>query len=140
MKITIGSDHRGIELKEKIKASFKDFVWMDAGANGADRTDYPIYAKRVVDSLLNKQADYGILICGSGIGMSIAANRYPKIYAALCWNESVAKVAKSDDGANVLILPADYVSIDDALKIVKAWMDAEFKGGRYQDRLELIDV
>ena len=82
----------------------------------------------------------GFFICGSGIGMSIAANRYPKIYAALCWNESVAKVAKSDDGANVLIPPADYVSIDDALKIVKAWMDAEFKGGRYQDRLELIDV
>jgi RpiB/LacA/LacB family sugar-phosphate isomerase len=140
MKITIGSDHRGFGLKEIIKKHFSDTEWVDVGTTDSEqRVDYPVFAKSVCKNVLEKTADLGILICGSGVGMSIAANRFPKIYAALCWNTEVACAAKNHDSANVLILPADFVANDEAVEIVQTWLKSEFLGDRYLDRLKIID-
>ena len=138
-KIIIGSDHRGFDLKQAIIEKFTEYEWIDIGANDKNRSDYPIYAKKLCDKILNGEGECGILICGSGIGMSIAANRLPGVYAGLCWNEVVARLAKEDDGVNVLVLPADLVLLEDAILIFKAWFDAKFKDGRYKERLLMID-
>jgi len=148
MKIVIGSDHRGFELKKKIIETIKNagdvFIeWSDAGCESAERCDYPVYAKAVATKVVNKQAEYGILICGSGIGMALAANRHKGVYAGLCWNEKVAQVAHADDGVNVLVLSADIVSESQNLSIVAAMIDAwknkTFKEGRYRERLNQVD-
>ncbi|MBU1008201.1 RpiB/LacA/LacB family sugar-phosphate isomerase [Candidatus Dependentiae bacterium] len=140
MKIIIGSDHRGYALKEQLKEAFSQIEWVDVGTtNGDDRADYPVVTKSVCKKILEGESDRGILICGSGIGVSIAANRFPKIYAALCWSPEVATVAREHDGANVLALPADFLDGDRAVATVQAWLDALFAGGRYQKRLDMID-
>jgi ribose 5-phosphate isomerase B len=139
MKISIGADHRGYELKAKIIERFKDIQWIDVGTNSTDRTDYPIFAKKVCNNILKKESDLGILLCGSGVGVGIAANRFRGIYAAVCWNTKVAQLAKSDDNANVLVIPADFVSPEEAFNIIKFWLSAGFKGGHYQKRLEMIE-
>jgi ribose 5-phosphate isomerase B len=139
MKITIGSDHRGFDLKSQIIEHFKDIKWLDVGTNSKERTDYPIFAKKVCNNILKKEADLGILLCGSGVGVGIAANRFKGIYAAVCWNAQVAQSAKADDNANVLVLPANFISKEEALAIIKAWLGAEFKGGHYQKRLEMVE-
>ncbi len=140
MKISIGSDHRGVELKSKIISNFKDIEWLDVGAYDLTKSDYPIYAKKVVQNIIDNNSELGILICGSGVGMSIAANRFKHIYAALCWNPQVASAARCDDMANILVLPADYISLEYAFEVVNAWLKAEFKGGRYQTRLDLTNL
>ncbi len=139
MKISIGADHRGFLLKQAIIKRLLDISWLDVGTDSTARTDYPIYAQRVCRDLTEKKADLGILICGSGVGICIAANRYKGIYAALCWNSDVARMAKEDDGANVLVLPADFISEQEAFAIINAWLKASFKAGVYQKRLALID-
>jgi len=147
MKIAIGADHKGYELKKKLIEHFGQddgqdghYQWLDVGADSDQRTDYPIFAKKVCDAITSGQAQLGVLICGSGIGMSIAANRVKHIYAALCWNELVASAARQDDGANVLVLPANYVSFEQSIAIFNAWVNTKFKGGRYKDRLDMVDV
>ena len=100
--------------------------------------------KLVTKQILDNKADFGVLICGSGIGMAIAANRSKNIYAALCWSEELAQIAYEDDGVNVLVLSSDYVANHDNIEIVRtilmAWVDQTFKGGRYQERLDMIDA
>ncbi len=140
MKITIGSDHRGFETKKFLMENINEFTWLDEGCCDDTRTDYPVYAKKVCQRILSDEASCGVLLCGSGVGMSVAANRNRGIFAALCWSEKVAKMARQDDGANVLVLPTDFVSPEQAVAIFYAWQNAEFKGGRYQQRLEMIDV
>ena len=145
MIISIGSDHRGFELKNKILDKFKDssIKLIDLGCFEPIRCDYPIFARKVAQSILKKESDFGILICGSGVGMSIAANRFKKIYAALCWNSEVAEASYADDGANVLVLSSDFLSIQENMAIVvsmiNSWKSNTFKGGRYKERLEMID-
>ncbi|MFC1894828.1 ribose 5-phosphate isomerase B [Candidatus Dependentiae bacterium] len=140
MKITIGSDHKGYSLKCAIKKELGDKIELiDVGTDSQVRTDYPIYAKKVCNNILEGKTDFGILICGSGIGMSIAANRHDGIYAALCWNEQVAKLAKADDNSNILVLPSDFLTSKDSFAIIHAWLYTEFKCERYLDRLKLID-
>ncbi len=139
MKISIGADHRGFKLKQAIVEHFGDVEWLDVGTHDEQRTDYPLYAQRVCKAISDGGAQAGILICGSGVGVSIAANRFKGIYAALCWNADVARLAKEHDGANVLVLPSDFVTSEQAFEMIKAWRDAVFKGGRYQERLEMMD-
>lgn len=140
MKIFIGSDHRGFVLKEKLKQAFPKVEWHDVGTDSDQkRVDYPVFAKRVCTALLEGKADLGILICGSGVGVSIAANRNPGIYTALAWEPAIARISREHDNANILALPADYISFDVAIDTVKAWLDAGFAGGRYQERLAMID-
>ena len=143
MNIVIGSDHRGFTHKEFLKnQSMIDnatIVWHDVGAYSRDRSDYPVYVVPVVTAVLNQQADMGILLCGSGVGMSMAANRFPGIYAALAWNEDIGRISREDDWANILVLPADFLTHQQALSIVSAWLRAQPKSGEYQERVAMID-
>lgn len=139
MKISIGSDHRGFELKTRIIKNLRNVSWLDVGTTTKERTDYPIFAKKVCKNVLDAEVERGILICSSGIGMSIAANRFPGIYAALCWNVEIATSATQDDNANILVLPADFLEVKSAYRIINVWLHTDFKGGRYQKRLKMID-
>jgi ribose 5-phosphate isomerase B len=139
MKISIGADHRGFELKQAIIKAFAQIDWLDVGTHSTQRTDYPVVARAVCEQILTDEATRGILLCGSGVGVSIAANRHPGIYAALCWNAELARTAREDDNANILVLPADYLTTDQACDMVRAWLEATFKGGHYQKRLDMID-
>jgi len=142
--IAIGSDHRGYELKKTLleQTEFQGFTisWKDVGTYSDERTDYPLYAKKVADCVARKDVDYGILLCGTGIGASIAANRYPYIYAALVWNPDIARLAKEDDNCNILVLPADWLTLEEAQACIESWLTATFKEGRYQERLKSIDA
>lgn len=139
MRISIGADHRGFELKKFIINHFKEYEWIDVGTHSVERTDYPLYTQKVCREILQLNTVLGIAICGSGVGVSIAANRFKGIYAALCWNPQVAKHAREYDGSNVLAIPADFVTSADAVDIINAWLNAEFKGGEYQTRLKMMD-
>lgn len=139
MKISIGADHRGFQLKKTIIALFGDIDWVDVGTDSTERVDYPVYAKRVCENIKMGTSLRGIIICGSGIGACMAANRYKNIYAALCWSPEIARVGVEDDKANVLVLPADFITLEQAQAIINMWLTAHFKGGRYQARLDMID-
>lgn len=144
IRIAIGTDHRGFEIKRQLTeiAHIGTHVieWIDVGTFSSKRTDYPEFALKVVTLLRNGEADRGILLCGSGIGMAIAANRFAGIYAGLVWNEKVARSAREDDNVNILSLPADYLTSNEVPGIIDAWLSARFKKGRYQERLEMIDA
>jgi len=140
MKIAIGSDHRGFATKNIIIEQIDAYDWIDVGCFNDTRCDYPEFAKLVVGAISSKEADLGVLICGSGIGMAIAANRFAGMYAGLCWNPEIAKSAREDDNVNILVLPADFVSSEQVIEIIHAWLQATFKGGRYQKRLDMIDT
>lgn len=138
--IAIGSDHGGFKLKEEIKkyldeieADYKDF-----GTYSEERTDYPIYAEKVCDAILSKECDKGILVCKSGCGMTIVANKFKGIRAGLMINEEEAKYAKADNNINVVTLSQRNTSIQEAVKIIRMWLGTEFKGGIYNDRLNMI--
>lgn len=139
MKISIGSDHRGYALKTAIIKHFPQYQWLDVGAHDSQRSDFPIYTKKVCLDVVQGTVHEGIFVCGSGIGPSIAANRHKGIYAALCWDEEVARLAKEKNGSNVLLLPADYLTAHQAFSIIESWLGATFQGGRYQERLNMID-
>ena len=141
--IAIGADHRGYAMKEFLKKHTEfdgaHIDWHDVGAVDDQRSDYPTYAIRAVAAMREKAIDSAILICGSGIGMAITANRYPGIYAGVVWNADIAAIAKEHDHVNVLVFPSDYVNNEEALKMVQAWLKAEKKDGRYEKRLEMIE-
>ena len=144
MTIALGSDHRGYEHKEFIKkhATYqnKKITWLDVGTDSHERTDYPEYAIKVCNALGERKAEYGALLCGTGVGMAVAANRFEKIYAGLAWNEEIARLSKKDDNINVLVLPADYVTPQQAVAMVDAWLNADFNEGRYRTRIAMIDA
>ncbi|MGC2310364.1 MAG: RpiB/LacA/LacB family sugar-phosphate isomerase [Candidatus Babeliaceae bacterium] len=140
--IAIGADHRGFALKQfLIEHQFNTYMitWHDVGTFSAERTDYPPYAHAVCNMILSKQADFGVLLCGDGVGVTIAANRFKYIYCGLAWNADVARHAREDDNINVLALPADYLTPSQTLELLNAWLTASFKGGVYQRRIQEID-
>jgi len=140
--IAVGSDHVGYELKENIKAylSELDIECLDFGAFARDRTDYPRYAEQVARAVLVGHAVSGILICGTGIGMAITANKVAGIRAAACSEPYTARFARQHNDANVLTLGARVVGPGLARMIVEAWLDAEFEGGRHATRLDMITL
>jgi ribose 5-phosphate isomerase B len=127
MKIAIGSDHAGFSLKEKIKEFLlsKGYEVLDFGTNSTEATHYPIFAKEVARAIQRKEADFGILICGSGIGMCIVANKFKGIRAALCLNEYMARMSRRHNNANVLCLGDRVLGEELALSIVSAWLSEE---------------
>lgn len=139
MKIAIGADHRGFELKQAIQNELATITWHDCGTHSLERTDYPLYAHAVVKELLTSNAELGVLLCGTGIGMAIAANRHPGIRAALAWSAAIAIRAKEEDYANILVLPADYVTVEQAVTMIKSWLAARNKEGRYKERIMMLD-
>ncbi len=140
MKISIGADHRGFDLKAHLIEALSEHTWFDVGTNDTKRVDYPPFAKEACASVLRGKAERGLLICGSGAGMAIAANRFNGIYAAVCWDVASAQIARQDDGINVLVLASDFVNNTVADAIVRTWIETPFKAGRYQERLAMVDA
>lgn len=141
--IAIGSDHRGFFHKTLILAQINEVSdgirWSDVGAFVKERSDYPLFAAKVCHDILQKRAQLGVLLCGTGVGMAIAANRYRGIYAALAWNEEVAQLSRAHDWANVLVLPADFVSVDLAVSMIRVWLATTPLFDEHHDRVEQID-
>jgi len=140
MKIALGSDHAGFELKEQIKRKLQsqDITIDDRGTHSADSCDYPDYARLVAEQVAARQADFGILVCGTGIGMSIAANKVPGIRAARVVSESDAEMAREHNNANVLTLGARVTGAEEAFRIIEKWLATPAAGGRHQRRVEKI--
>lgn len=138
--IAIGADHGGYKLKEEIKKYFdeKEIEYKDFGTDSEERTDYPIYAKKVAESIQSKECDLGILVCRSGYGMTVVANKFKGIRAANIFNEESAKFAKADDDINVITLGGDYLSTNESICIIRNFLGAEFKKGRYEERLKMV--
>ncbi|MDD4308753.1 MAG: ribose 5-phosphate isomerase B [Candidatus Cloacimonetes bacterium] len=138
MKLAIASDHAGFELKEAIKHAFPMHQFTDFGTHCTDSMDYPDTgfpaAKAVAEGICEK----GILICGSGIGMSITANKVTGVRAALCTITDVARLSRRHNDANVLVLAARFTAADYAIEIASAWLETAFEGGRHQNRLNKI--
>jgi len=139
MIIAIGADHRGFSIKELLKEHFSEHQFIDVGAYNDVRSDYPLFAHQVAQLLQKNIVTKGILLCATGIGMAIVANRYKGIYAGVIWNEKLSKESREDDNTNVLVLPCDGVDFFDPIKITKIWLETEFNGERYAYRLALID-
>jgi len=140
-KIFIASDHAGFELKSFLVQQLKNkFSVVDLGAESTESVDYPVYAQSLTKSVLEDQNSVGVLMCGSGIGMSISANRFKGIRAALVWNEEVAKLSRQHNNSNVLVLPARFMSKEEALKIILSWLQTEFEGGRHEKRILKIET
>jgi len=140
LKVAIGCDHAGFKLKEFIKSHLqeKGFEVIDKGTYSEERVDYPVYGEAVARAVASKEADKGIVICGTGIGISISANKVKGIRAALCTNEYMAKMARRHNDANILALGGRVLGQDLAISIVDAFFSEEFEGGRHEKRVNLI--
>ena len=139
--IAIGADHGGYKLKEEIKKYFDEqgIEYKDFGTYSEERVDYPDIAKKVSKAVQSKKCDRGILICRSGYGMSMVANKFKGIRSAPCFEETAAKFSRMHNDSNMLALGADYVTTSKAIQIVRVWIATEFEGGRHSDRLALIE-
>ncbi len=142
MKLAIGSDHAGFELKEIIKENLKNqgHEMKDFGCYSSESTDYPDYAHPVADGVEQQEFDFGILICGSGNGINMTANKHQGIRSALCWEVEIASMARAHNNANVLALPARYIGMELAQQIVDAFLTTEFEGGRHERRVGKIGM
>ena len=142
MKIAIASDHGGFEAKDALIKHFadKNINLINLGTDSTDSVDYPDYADKMAEYILNEKADLGILICGTGVGISIAANRHKGIRAALLYNEFVAKMAKQHNNANVLVFGGRTMPVDDVIKYIDTFLQTEYEGGRHQKRLDKLDI
>lgn len=140
MKIAIGADHAGYEVKEQIKKQLEEMNLEveDLGTNSLESVDYPDYGAAVGREVASGKADEGIVVCGSGIGIAIAANKVKGVRAAQAWNEETARLAREHNNANVLSIGARVLPAEEIPKIVKAWFDAKFQGGRHEGRIEKI--
>lgn len=144
MNIAIGADHRGFECKAYIKqyvvGNENPIAWIDVGAHNDEPSDYPVFAQAVVKAMHDQEAERGVLICGSGTGMAITANRFPGIFAGVVWNDESARISYEHDKVNILVIPSDFVTNDQAARMINVWLAALFKGGRYQERIDMIDA
>ncbi len=140
--IPVGADHAGFELKERLVQELTALGYdpVDVGTHSAASTDYPDYAHVVADRVARGEVKRGVLLCGTGLGMAYAANRHHGVRAAVAWSPEIAKLAREHNDANVLVLPARFVSTDEGIAILKAWLDTPFEGGRHQRRIDKIEV
>lgn len=138
MKVAVGSDHAGFTLKQFLKENLPDISWIDLGPTSADRTDYPDFAEKVAQKVLSKECAFGVLICGSGIGMSIAANKIAGIRAAHVESEITAKLSRAHNDANILCIGSRITGPEYAKEIIETWLNTSFEGGRHQDRIKKI--
>ena len=136
--LLVASDHAGFDLKQELKNHTKQIVWKDLGCFNKEKTDYPDWADKLCRNLQNNMK--GVLICGTGQGMAMKANRYSHVRAALCWNQDIAKLARSHNKANVLCLSGRFLNIDQALSILNVFLTTEFTAQEaYQRRVEKLD-
>ena len=141
MKIAIGSDHAAYKEKQILINYLENrgLTVLDFGTDSEDSVDYPIFGQKVAKSVLNEIANKGIIICGTGIGISIAANRFKGIRAALCTSESHAEMSRKHNDSNILALGSRTTSIDLLKKIVKVWLETDFEAGRHINRVNMLD-
>ena len=139
--IPIGADHAGYALKTRLLAELRTlgFEPLDLGVYNADAADYPEFAHAVASRVERGEAKRGVLLCGTGLGMSYAANRHHGVRAAVTWNADIARLARQHNDANVLILPARFVSDEEGVEILHAWLTTPFEGGRHERRVREID-
>jgi len=140
MKIAIGGDHAAVDLKAEIikKLESEGHIVSNFGTNSGDSVDYPDFGHPVAQAVLNNEADFGIVICGSGNGINMTVNKYAGIRAAIAWNTELASLARQHNNANILTLPARFISIEEGLEITDAFFTAEFEGGRHERRVAKI--
>lgn len=140
--IAIGSDHAGFDLKKEIITYLKtkNVQVSDKGCFSTERADYPDFGHAVAEAVIKKEVQAGILMCGSGNGINMSANKHKGIRAALCWNAEITSLARQHNDANILVLPARYISKEEAFKCVDIFLNEQFEGGRHQQRVEKIDV
>jgi ribose 5-phosphate isomerase B len=140
MIIATGSDHAGFKLKEAVRKHLleKGIEVKDFGTYSEDSVDYPDFAHPVANAVENKEVDFGIIMCGSGNGINMAANKHKGIRAALSWNAEIAKLARQHNDANILTLPGRFIEEAEALKAVDVFLETAFEGGRHQKRVEKI--
>lgn len=138
--IGIACDHAGYQMKEELKVflSEQGYQVKDFGTNSEESMDYPDVAHPLANSVESGECEFGIALCGSGNGISMTLNKHQQIRAALCWNTELAALAKQHNNANVLSLPARFISLEEAKNIVRSYIDATFEGGRHQRRVEKI--
>lgn len=139
--IPIASDHAGFEMKGKIEAALEKMGYgvQDLGTHSEEPSDYPDYAHPLAKEISTGEAKRGILLCGSGIGVDIVANRYPHVRAALAWKPEIAELSRRHNDSNVLVIPARFVSDEEAVEMTKRWLETPFEGGRHARRVEKID-
>ncbi|HCN83470.1 MAG TPA: ribose 5-phosphate isomerase B [Sphingobacteriaceae bacterium] len=138
ISIAIGGDHAGYEYKRELISFLKDYTVKDFGTYSTDTVDYPDFAHPVASAVESKEYNVGILLCGSANGVAIAANKHQGIRAALCWTEDVAKFARLHNDANIICIPARFVSIELAKKMATLFLNTAFEGGRHADRVNKI--
>ena len=138
LKIAIGADHAGFDYKQGIIDALTAKEIKDFGTYSSDSVDYPDFAHPVASGVESGDFDFGILICGSGNGVAMTANKHQGIRAAICWNEELAERARSHNNANILCIPARYISPEEAKKIVEVFFSTEFEGGRHANRVDKI--
>ncbi|MBA3656370.1 MAG: ribose 5-phosphate isomerase B [Gemmatimonadaceae bacterium] len=141
-QIPIAADHAGFEMKEKLVGELRKLGYepQDLGASSAESTDYPDFAHPLAREVSRGEAKRGILLCGSGIGMDIVANRYPHVRAALAWKPEIAELSRKHNDSNVLVIPARFLSDEEGLEIMKRWLETDFEGGRHERRVEKIET
>jgi ribose 5-phosphate isomerase B len=141
-RILIASDHAGFELKEKLEQALVDrgFDVRDLGTDSAASTDYADFAHPLAEQVGRGAVRRGVLMCGTGLGMSYAANRHPHVRAAVAWTPEIARLAREHNDANVLVLPARFVTDEQAVAILDAWLDTPFEGGRHARRIDKVEL
>jgi ribose 5-phosphate isomerase B len=141
-KILIASDHAGFEMKAEVERILEErgYEFEDLGPSNAESADYADYAHPLADRISKGDAEQGILLCGTGLGMSYAANRHPHVRAAVVWAPEIAALSRQHNDANVLVLPARFVSKKQAEEIVDAFLNTKFEGGRHERRVEKIEL
>ena len=135
-KIFIASDHAGYDMKMKLSKHFSQLI--DLGTNSNQSVDYPDFAKKLTNEILNNKESFGILICGTGVGMSIAANRVSGIRAGLVNNAEIARLVRQHNDANVLVIPGKFMEQKEVISCVQTFINTEFEGGRHKRRIEKI--
>lgn len=142
MKIVIASDHAGVDYKARLISylEYNGFIVSDFGPETEDSVDYPDYAHKVAKEVSEGKVDFGILLCGSGNGINMSANKHKEIRSALCWKKDIALLARLHNNANILTMPARFISYEQAQEITNIFLTTEFEGGRHQKRVNKIAI
>jgi ribose 5-phosphate isomerase B len=138
VKIAIGADHAGFDYKEMLKVYLNDYEVKDFGTYSSESTDYPDFAHPVAEAVEKGEFDFGILVCGSANGVAITANKHQHIRAAICWENEIAELARKHNNANIVCIPARFISTQLAKKITTTFLTTNFEGGRHQNRVDKI--
>ena len=140
MKILIGNDHAGYSLKLSIIKNLEDkYEFFDKGSYSNESVDYPDYASIIAKEIQSEKGDLGILICGTGNGVCMTANKFKGIRAVICWNEEIAKLAKQHNNANIICIPSRFIKVEEAMKIIESFILEKFEGGRHERRINKIN-